>query len=557
MSVQRACPTSAGVESTCFRRALTLLKREAARFRATPADLQERRLSREEQEGAYQGIFEKLSDGLILNDLETGLVVEANPAASTLHGYKREDFVGLHPTDYVDPDSFPQFAGWVQAVRQGNDFAATAGHRRRDGTLFRVEVRGTGCVYRERLCLLSAVRDISERSEAERLLRQQLQARAREQSTLMEISQTLAAALELKPGLILDQLRVIVDYTYAVLFGLEERDLVTLAVRGPQELEEAMPARIPLNGPASLAALLNGHQPQRIADVRSADPAAQFLRSLLQEQAHVLLEGVQSWMWLPLAVKGQIIGGMGIAHAQADAFTRHQGNLALTMANQAAITLVNAQLYEQAQTVATLQERQRLAQNLHDAVNQSLFSASLIAEVLPRLLERNPEEAQEALEDLRRLTRGAMAEMRSLLAELRPLVLTDSDLGELLRQLGEALTGRTNVPVAVTVRGEGSLPAEVQVALYRVCQEALNNIAKHAMASEVTIGLEYQAGEASIHIRDNGRGFDAAYLPSGRQGLSIMRERARAMGAELSVASEPGHGTEIFVRWLENRKQQV
>ena len=160
----------------------------------------------------------------------------------------------------------------------------------------------------------------------------------------------------------------------------------------------------------------------------------------------MLLEGVRAWMWVPLAVKGRVIGGIGVAHAEPDSFTAHHADLALIVANQAAITLVNAQLYEQAQTVATLEERQRLAQNLHDAVNQSLFSASLIAEVLPRLWERNPDEARQSLEDLRRLTRGAMAEMRSLLAELRPLVLTDSDLGDLLRQLGDALNGPDKHP---------------------------------------------------------------------------------------------------------------
>jgi GAF domain-containing protein len=138
--------------------------------------------------------------------------------------------------------------------------------------------------------------------------------------------------------------------------------------------------------------LFNGHQPQRIADVWTDDPAAQFLRAFLNEQGAALLAGVRSWMWVPLAINSRLIGGMGIAHAEADRFTTHQANLALMMANQAAIALVNAQLYEQAQTLAALQERQRLAQNLHDAVNQSLFSASLIAEVLPRLWERSPEE---------------------------------------------------------------------------------------------------------------------------------------------------------------------
>jgi two-component system nitrate/nitrite sensor histidine kinase NarX len=397
----------------------------------------------------------------------------------------------------------------------------------------------------------------------------QMAARMREQSTLLEISQTLASALELKPDLILDQLRVIVDYTHAALFALEDLTLVTLAGRGSQQLEASMPFGIQLGNPETLAALLNGHRPQRIADVWSADPAAQFLRSLFNDQAAVLLEGVQSWMWIPLAVEGRIVGGIGVAHAEPDSFTAHHADLALIVANQAAITLVNAQLYEQAQTAATLEERQRLAQNLHDAVNQSLFSASLIAEVLPRLWERSPDEGRQSLEDLRRLTRGAMAEMRGLLAELRPLVLTDSDLGDLLRQLGDALSGRTNIPVSVTVTGlgtlqdhstlqeDGALPAEIQVALYRVCQEAMNNIAKHAQASQVEIDLHYNAGTVELHIRDNGRGFDPAHIPSGHYGLSIMRERAEAVGAALTVASQPGHGAEIIIRWTESPQEMT
>jgi signal transduction histidine kinase len=105
--------------------------------------------------------------------------------------------------------------------------------------------------------------------------------------------------------------------------------------------------------------------------------------------------------------------------------------------------MVNAELYEHAQALAALQERQRLARNLHDAVNQSLFSAGLIAEVLPRLWERDPDEGRRSLEDLRRLTRGAQADMRLLLAELRPSTLTDAELGDLLRLLGNALAGRT------------------------------------------------------------------------------------------------------------------
>ncbi len=290
-------------------------------------------------------------------------------------------------------------------------------------------------------------------------------------------------------------------------------------------------------------------------------------------------------MWVPLAVKGRIICGLGIAHARRNYFTPHHAALALSMADQVAITMVNAELYEHARTLAALQERQRLAQDLHDAVNQSLFSAGLIAEVLPRLWERDPAEAHQSLEDLRRLTRGALAELRELLAELRPSVLTDSSLGELLRQLANAFTGRTNVPVSLDIAGEYDLPADIQVALYRICQEALNNIAKHTAASRVEIALQYPSGvlydsgpglntgasvaqagapqeiairSVEMRIIDNGQGFDSGKLTApGHYGLGMMRERAEAVEAELVVTSQPGHGTTVMLRWPGTRKQEV
>lgn len=224
---------------------------------------------------------------------------------------------------------------------------------------------------------------------------------------------------------------------------------------------------------------------------------------------------------------------------------------------QTALTALDAhsqarqlQMAAQEREQAILQERQRLAQNLHDAVNQSLFSASLIAEVLPRVWERNPDEGRQSLEELRRLTRGAIAEMRGLLVELQPLVITDSDLGDLLRQLSDAFTGRTNIPIALTIKGKGTLPTEVQVAIYRLCQEGLNNIAKHARASQVMMQLRYETGLAELTIYDDGRGFDPAQVPPGHYGLNIMQERAEAIGALLSVASQVGHGTKIKISWL-------
>jgi two-component system nitrate/nitrite sensor histidine kinase NarX len=313
-----------------------------------------------------------------------------------------------------------------------------------------------------------------------------------------------------------------------------------------------------LDTPEILVTLFNKHRPIRIADIWSDDQQAEFLRSLLNDGASVLLEGMRSWMWVPLAVKSRIIGGVGVAHAKRNYFTSHHADLALSVANQAAITMINAELYGHAQELAVLEERQRLARNLHDAVNQSLFSAGLIAEVLPRLWDQDQEQARQSLEDLRRLTRGAMAEMRALLAELRPSTLTDAELSDLLRLLGNSFTGRTNIPANLTMVGQGVLPAEVQVAIYRICQEALNNIAKHAKAGLVEIDLKHEGASIKLSIRDDGKGFDPEQpAASGHYGLSIMRERAEAVGMQFSITSQPGRGTELTLRWVETKKKET
>ena len=508
-------------------------------------------------EKLYQNIFNATVDGKIINDLESGLVVEANPAACKMHGYTREEFIGLQLITCVHPDSQYIFSESIQVFQSDGVFDIQTQDVRRDGSTFYAAWRGTAFSYQGRPCLLNIVRDVSKRVQIEQLLGQRVETRTHEQSTLLEISHTLASTLELQPGLILDQLRKIIEYTHGGLFTLEGSSLVTLAIRGTQQLEQSLPIHIHLNTPETLVALFNRHQPIRIADVWSDNPQAHFLRSLLDDGAKVLLEGMLSWMWVPLAVKGRIIGGVGVAHEKQNYFTPHHADLALSVANQAAITMINAELSGHAQELAVLEERQRLARNLHDAVNQSLFSAGLIAEVLPRLWDRDQQEARRSLEDLRRLTRGAMAEMRALLAELRPSTLTDSDLGDLLRLLGNALEGRTSLPVAVTVSGEFILPAKVQVAFYRICQETLNNVAKHSKASQVEINLKQEEAVIEMRIRDDGKGFDTEQVFSGHYGLGMMRERAEAAGAQLTVMSQVGHGTELTIRWTKTPMESV
>ncbi|MCP4607509.1 MAG: GAF domain-containing protein [Planctomycetes bacterium] len=256
-----------------------------------------------------------------------------------------------------------------------------------------------------------------------------------------------------------------------------------------------------------------------------------------------------SEMAVPIMLGDKTVGVLDIEADSVDAFDELDLFTAQTLADQLAIAIDNARLYEQAQELATVEERQRLARDLHDAVTQTLFSASLIAEVLPKLWEKNPEEGKKRLEELRRSTKGALAEMRILLLELRPAALTEVSLGELLRQMVDAAVGKVGIPVNLTVEGQGSLPADVQIAFYRVAQEALNNIQKHASASEISVTLRYQPESVTLTIVDNGTGFDPGSVSAEHLGLSIMCERAKAIGTECKIESEIGQGTRIMVEW--------
>jgi PAS domain S-box-containing protein len=201
------------------------------------------------------------------------------------------------------------------------------------------------------------------------------------------------------------------------------------------------------------------------------------------------------------------------------------------------------------------EERTRLARDLHDAVSQTLFSASLIADVLPRLWERNNEEGLKKLEEVRQLTRGALAEMRTLLFELRPAALADAELPDLLRQLAESVTGRARVPVMINIEGNCETPADVKIALYRIAQESLNNIVKHSGASRAGITLQCQPRQITMQIVDNGHGFEPAKTAPGSFGLGNMKERSSSIGASLDIESKVNGGAKITVVWHDDVRE--
>ena len=244
------------------------------------------------------------------------------------------------------------------------------------------------------------------------------------------------------------------------------------------------------------------------------------------------------------------------AHAAGRAAERqapHPKNRVAARAGAGADT-ESTRLRQQIEEAAIAAERNRIARDLHDSVTQTLFSASVIADVLPRLWERDQDEARRRLEEMRQLTRGALAEMRMMLLELRPNALECVPLADLLSQLAAAAGGRSRIPIAVDVRERCALPPAVHSAFYRIAQEALNNVARHSGAAAAEVSFRCDDGAAELAVSDNGKGFDISAVTGDHLGLKIMRERAQEIGAICRIESGPGEGTRILIGWKQDER---
>lgn len=259
------------------------------------------------------------------------------------------------------------------------------------------------------------------------------------------------------------------------------------------------------------------------------------------------LEMARSCLIVPIISEYRVIGLLGLLSQQVHFYSEAEAQQLQSLTIHAAIAIKNARLYEQAQELAVIEERQRLARDLHDSVTQTLYAAHSIAEVLPRIIDTKPDKGREYLHELAGLTGSAMAEMRSLLVELRSEALTQTDLSVLVKQLCEAFTGRAGIPVSLELNSV-LLPANAQVVFYRTVQEALNNIIKHARATQVQLHLTRLGTQVELRIKDNGRGFEVDKVPANHFGVQIMRERAATIGAALTIKTQQGYGTEIILR---------
>ena len=400
-----------------------------------------------------------------------------------------------------------------------------------------------------------------EIARANALLEQRVRERTRELETLLELSQNVTSTLELRPllRLILEQLQIVVDYTAAGIYLYEEEEekggegaLHLLHSQGPldeTELRNLWPSqRWPLADAPHHQEVLKRRAPVLIPDVHADTDLARAFREMMAYLGDHIAHAA-TWMGVPLLVQDRVIGILAFDHDEPNYYDERDARLALAFAGYAAVAIENAQLYAQARSLAILQERQRLARELHDSVSQALYGISLGTLTARRLWERDrPDDAQEALTYAHSLAETALTEMRALIFELHPESLEQEGLVAALEKQAAALRARESLTVETDLCPEPEAPLPVKEALYRVAQEALHNVAKHARAGRVTLGLAQNGDHLTLTVRDDGRGFDPQQPFPGHLGLRSMRERVEQVSGRFSVESAPGRGTQIQAR---------
>ncbi|MCB0196716.1 MAG: GAF domain-containing sensor histidine kinase [Anaerolineae bacterium] len=384
---------------------------------------------------------------------------------------------------------------------------------------------------------------LSELVQARELLEKRVTRRTQELETLLRVSRDLTATLDLKTllGRIVEQLRLVVAYDSAGLFDLvDDAYLDVLLYVGPQETGSAL-THVALDAPL-IADIIRQQQPILVPDTQADTPAAQSLRTITGGP----VTKIGSWLAVPLLLKDRAIGMLELGHCRPNFYTARHVELALAFANQAAIAIENARLYEQAQTLASLEERRHLARELHDSVSQALYGIALGTRTARMLLDRDPTKLVEPLDYIMNLAEAGLTEMRALIFELRPEILESEGLVGALSKQAEALRVRHKLQVETRFDPEPEVPLPCKEALYRIAQEATHNVVKHAKAERITLSLRNGEG-LTLEIDDDGQGFDPHQTFAGHLGLRSMRERIEKLGGRFEVESEPGKGTTVRV----------
>jgi PAS domain S-box-containing protein len=506
-------------------------------------DITERKRSEEalrQSEWLYRTVIEQATENIFLVDVETRRIVESNPAFREALGYTAEELermtlydVVVHDRESVDEN--------IRRVAEG--MGPSVGERkylRKDGSLLDMEVSASLILRDGRETICAVAHDVTERARMQRSLEERI-------ASLSRISAGMTLDL---PGE--DTLNALAESAVnastavacgVVLVGEDDRNVDLFGSNGLPEGYTAGLQRAYRDGVRSPSLeAFHARRPVLVGDFRRV-----LLEDPLYEPVHHFAREVP---WdivysLPLVSRGRALGAIFFCFLPDQEPGEDEQVFLRAVADQAAVVVENAGLFAEAREKAALEERQRLARELHDSVSQALYGIALGTRTAQKMAERNPERVGEPLEYVLSLAEAGLAEMRALIFELRPESLETEGLVAALEKHAAALDARHGIEVDDDLREEPEVSLQAKEALYRIAQEALHNTVKHARARKVGIALTCEYGHVSVEISDDGVGFDAGEDFPGHLGLRSMRERVSRLGGTLEVRSGPGEGTTI------------
>ena len=511
------------------------------------AEQQQAQAIAQKSEDRFRNLAENIQEGLTI--LENGKVVYMNDRACQIFG------------DCPDGDVSERFSRFAlpKEIERLRDSFSDPNRLPLELQYWIKSKNGEQCCIREHYSLSHAneetrifivTSDVTEHEQAFQTLEQAVSDRTREFSTVLEISKRIASTLELEPllNLILDQIASIIPYSAAAIYTLENGTRLKVAAHQIPGLSSL---------PASLTLSLEDAGPFRPAitekrvlileDVNREPPLSYAFKAAGIPLSPSIFFRSRSWIGIPLILRNRITGLLSLTHEEPGYYTETHARLAQAITNQVAIAIENARLYAQAQDLATLEERNRIARELHDSVTQLLYGISLYSTAASRSVSKdNMERVRENLIEIKENALQALQEMRLLILELDPPLLQKYGLVAALEASLESIESRAGLETVLKTDGMTRLPSAIEPDLYRIAMEALNNLVRYARAKKVIVDLQIVSDWAVLDIRDNGVGFDVEYVQkSGGLGIHNMKQRAQRLGGRLDIFSTPGVGTHI------------
>ena len=521
-------------------------------------DATERKQAEEQlrsSEERFRQVISSISDHVYVTRItSTGerINLYLSPNVETLTGYPQKEFAHdwyFWASTVIYPDDRGVAATQAAALAKGQNSEVEYRMTRADGKLIWVRDSARVQVNDQEKVIYGLVSDITERKQAEEGIRkfneeleQRVADRTRELAALYDVTMVASEALDLETTLerLLERSLAAMRSKMGTIHTLDDaREILQLDVQqglsaetvahlGAVESGLGLPGWVIKQGESLFV-------PDLTYDSRAPQTAAD--------------DGLQSYVGVPMRTGGQILGVLSVFGHIDQHFNVEEVALLASIGDQVGVIIENARLRQRAEQAAVLEERGRLARELHDSVTQSLYSLTLLAGGWLRLTKAGRlENFEECLSDIGGISQQALKEMRLLVHQLRPAILEQEGLVGALQQRLDAVEGRSGVKTRLLVGELLEIPGPVEDGLYRITQEALNNSLKHASAASVVVRIHMEGGQVILEVADDGQGFDfASGLRKNGLGLISMQERADMMDGTLTVRTEQGQGTMVSI----------